>query len=75
MKYYKYGLPIPNIDPDFKSIEDFEREEKAKKLTTNEKTWTLLGLNEESPYELYEFQIKKEFNYEVDMYGDESDNN
>lgn len=47
-------MPIPNIDPDFKSIEDVENEEKEKIKTINEKTWSLLEINEESSYELYE---------------------
>ena len=47
-------MPIPNLDPDFRSFEDLKNEEIKKNLTINEKTWQILNINEETPYDIYE---------------------
>ena len=33
--------------------------------------WDKLGLNENTPYEQYELELQKNYNYMVDMYGEE----
>ncbi|KAL4453346.1 hypothetical protein ABPG74_017553 [Tetrahymena malaccensis] len=73
VKYYKYDLPIPNIDPEIKGVVDpFERA-KREYETSNQRLWALLNLNENTPYETYELALRHKFNNELDMYGDIQD--
>ena len=42
IKYYKYDLPIPNVDPEIKGLDQIIEEEKMSILTINEKLWNKL---------------------------------
>ena len=50
----KYGLPIPNLDPEFKTLDDLLEEESKLNLTINEKIFNLLRIDEETAYNVYE---------------------
>ena len=62
VKYYKYNLPIPNIDPQIEGLEDVFERERAKRVTPNQKIWELLKLDEESDYKRYELALKDKYN-------------
>ena len=63
VKYYKYGLPIPNIDPEIEGLDDiFEREAK-KRVTVNQKIWDRLELGADVNFESYEKGLQRKFNF------------
>ncbi len=68
----KYGLPIPNIDFQWEPTEFQLENDKLPDSTPNTKLWTFLRLSEETPYEVYELELKKQFNYEMELYGSET---
>ena len=67
----KYGLPIPNLEFKFEPVEFELGNTKLPESTPNIRLWEVLRLNEETPYDVYELELKNKFNYELDMYGDE----
>ncbi|EGR34259.1 hypothetical protein IMG5_018840 [Ichthyophthirius multifiliis] len=73
VKYYKYGLPIPNIDPQIKGIEEIFEKKKYEIVTPNQRLWNVLNLNENTPYEAYQMALRHKYNNEIDMYGDIED--
>jgi len=63
VKYYKYDLPIPNIDPEIQGLDDiFEREQK-KRVTTNQKIWERLELSADSSFEAYQKCLQDRFKF------------
>lgn len=63
VKYYKYELPIPNVDPDFEGLDDvFERARKAV-VTPNMELWEALAMDKMTSYEDYLMKLKENFNY------------
>jgi len=55
-KYFKYGLPIPNIDPEFKSLPEISEEMFPKAITSVENLMKVLDISENTQvsYEDYE---------------------
>jgi len=58
----KYGLPIPNKEMPSEELFEFEYEKKVPE-TTNMKVMNLLNITEETPYETYELELQKKFNF------------
>lgn len=74
VKYFKYELPIPNIDPGFRGTNEIADILRPLPTTPNENLWNSLpGITGDSSYEEFESAIVKRFNFEVDMYGDKED--
>lgn len=68
----KYGLPIINVEQKF-DVPDFQlQHEKLPETTPNIKMWDYLKINEETPYDVYELELKQKFNNELDLYGSET---
>jgi len=63
VKYYKYDLPIPNIDPEIEGLEDIFERERKKKVTVNQKIWEQLSLDANSSYENYETSLQNNFKF------------
>jgi len=60
-KKEKYGLPIPNIE--IPADPSFELEAEKLQETPNMRVMQLLNVNEETPYETYELELQKKFNF------------
>lgn len=72
IKYFKYDLPIPNIDPEFRGIEEIANMLSPVPNTPNENLWMQLKeLNGDSSYEDFQLAMRSRFNFEMDMYGNE----
>ena len=72
IKYFKHGLPIPNIDPEFRGIEEIANILSPVPMTPNENLWLALKeVNGDSSYEDFQLAMKKKFNFELDFYGEE----
>jgi len=65
----KYGLPIPNIDPEFKGIDEILEEERLAIKTVNENVLEMLELDENSSYQEYENSLQKYFNHGNDVFN------
>lgn len=63
VKYYKYDLPIPNIDPEIEGIEEVFERERKKKVTTNQRVWSLLELDGEHDFDTYQNRVLEKFNH------------
>jgi len=70
VRYYKYDLPIPNVDPEIEGLDDIFERERMKRVTINQNVWQTLELDGEANFEAYETGLQKKFNFELDMYGD-----
>jgi len=68
VKYYKYDLPIPNIDPEIEGLDDIFERERKKKVTTNQKIWEQLSLDVDSSYENYEKSLQNQFKFGKEAY-------
>lgn len=74
VKYFKYDLPIPNIDPEFKGIQEISDIISPVANTPNENLWLQLkDIDGDSSYEDFERSMQTRFNFEVDMYGQSED--
>lgn len=70
----RYGLPLPNVDPEFRGIEEISDLLRPLPKTPNENLWDMMPeLSADSSYEDFELALKNKFNFEVDMYGDTED--
>ena len=65
VKYYKYDLPIPNIDPEIEGLDDIFERERKKRVTVNQNVWEVLALNADSSYENYEKALQAKFNFGI----------
>lgn len=65
VKYYKYDLPIPNIDPEIEGLDDIFERENRKRITPNQNVWALLNLDKESDYSSYEKGVQAKFNFGI----------
>ena len=57
----KYGLPIPNLE--IPTDPSFELESEKIQETPNMRLMQLLNINEETPFETYELELQKKFNF------------
>jgi hypothetical protein len=73
IREFRYGLPLPNIDPGFKNIEQLIEELNPTPLTAVENLYNELALNGDSSYEEYESAIQKRFNF-YNLLGEADDN-
>lgn len=71
-KYFKYGLPIPNMDPGFKTLPEMSEEMFPKPITDTENLMTALQISEntEVSYDDFEDRLLSKYNFEEDMYGE-----
>lgn len=61
VKYYKYELPIPNIDPEIEGLEDvFERARQAV-VTPNMQLWDALALDKNSSFQDLERRLQETY--------------
>jgi len=63
VKYYKYDLPIPNIDPEIEGLDDIFERERMKRVTPNQNMWQTLELTGDSDFNAYETSLQKKFNF------------
>ena len=74
IREFRYGLPLPNVDPEFRGIEEISDLLRPLPSTPNENLWAMMPeLTGDSSYEDFELALKNRFNFEVDMYGDAED--
>lgn len=74
IRTFKYGLPIPNIDPEFKGIQEISDIISPVANTPNENLWMQLAeVDGDTSYEDFERAIRTRFNFEMDMYGQTED--
>lgn len=66
---FRYGLPYPNIDPGFKSIEMLAEEYRPTPKTSVENLFEDLEIELDCSYEIYENRIQEKFNF-VNLLGD-----
>ena len=59
----KYGLPIPNKEMIVDDAYELSIDKKDKEETVNMRIMQVLGVNEETPYETYELELQKKFNF------------
>jgi hypothetical protein len=71
-KYFKYGLPMPNLDPEFKSLIEISDEIFPKAMTGTENLFNMLAIGEKTTLSYNEFEdmLVQKFNFEEDMYGE-----
>ena len=71
-KYFKYGLPVPNLDPEFKSLTDISSELFPKPQTSTENLFNFLSIPEYTTlsYDNFEAKLIEKYNFEEDMYGE-----
>lgn len=71
-KYFKYGLTIPNLDPEFKTLTEISDEIFPKAPTTTENLFNalMIGENTTLAYDSYEDMLVQKYNFEEDMYGE-----
>lgn len=62
IKYFKYDMPIPNVDPDFKGLPKILEESEKDVETITTKLFDELKLNENSSYDQYELELSKRYN-------------
>jgi hypothetical protein len=63
VKYYKYDLPIPNIDPEIEGLDNIFDREMKKKVTVNQNVWEVLALDKESDFKSYQLGLQKKFSF------------
>lgn len=70
----RYGLPLPNVDPEFRGIEEISDILRPMPKTPNENLWAMVPeLTGDSSYEEFELALRNRFNFEADMYGETED--
>lgn len=62
VKYYKYDLPIPNIDPEIKGVDELLFDERAKQTTPNLHLWEVLQIDGKTAYKSFELELNKKYN-------------
>ena len=63
IKKFKYGLPIPNIDPKIKGLSELEEELNPTPLTAVQNLYSELNLNSNSSFSDYENSLQKKYNF------------
>ncbi len=63
LKDIRYGLTIPNKDPQIKGLKTLEEELNPPVPTPTENLYEILELNSDSSYEEYENLIQKRYNF------------
>lgn len=63
LKGFKYGLPIPNIDPGFKSIQELKDELRPPVPSALENLYGSLALTGDSSYQDYELAIQNRYHF------------
>ena len=58
----KYGLPVKNVELPSEEVFEFDHE-KLPAETTNMRVMSLLNINADTPYETYELELQKKFNF------------
>jgi hypothetical protein len=72
--HFKYDLPIPNVDPEFRGVEEIADILRPLPKTPNENLWlSLPEITGDSSWEEFELAVKKKYNFEASMYGEEED--
>jgi hypothetical protein len=67
---FRYGIPIPNINPGFKGIDKLAEEFRPIPKTPVENLMELLKIENDCSYETYEDRIQEQFNFSK-LLGDE----
>jgi hypothetical protein len=68
---FRYGIPIPNINPGFKSIEKLAEEYRPIPKTSVENIFELLEIENDCSYETFEDRIQQKFNFSK-LLGDDT---
>lgn len=68
----RYGLPIPNIDPGIKGLEDLQKEIAVDVPTPVENLYRELGITADTDFEGYQKAIQTRFNFS-ELLGEEYD--
>ena len=68
---FRYGIPIPNINPGFKSIEQLAEEYRPVPKTPVENIFELLEIENDCSYETFEDRIQNKFNFSK-LLGDDT---
>ena len=61
VKYYKYDLPIPNLDPEIKGVDELLREQEELETTPTINLFNTLKLDGKSSYQTFELELDKKF--------------
>ncbi len=73
IREFRYGLPLPNIDPEFKSIPMLKEELNPTPLSIVENLYNELALVGDSSWEEYENAIQNRYNF-ANLLGDTDEN-
>lgn len=73
IREFRYGLPLPNIDPGFKNLEQLKEELNPTPMTAVENLYQELALDGDSSYEEYETALQRRFNF-YSLLGDADEN-
>ena len=63
VKYYKYDLPIPNLDPEIEGLDDIFERENRKRITPNQNLWEVLKLDGDSDFYSYQKNLQAKYNH------------
>lgn len=72
IKEFKYGLPIPNIDPQIRGLDDLYEELKEDVPTAIENLYKELSLDADSDFDLFTNAIQSKYNFSS-LLGEEED--
>lgn len=67
---FRFGLPVPNVNPGFKNIEQLAHEYRPLPNTPVENLMTLLEIEHDCSYEAYEGRLQERFGFAAAL-GDE----
>lgn len=73
IREFRYGLPLPNIDPGFKNLDQLQEELNPTPMSAVENLYQELSLDGDSSYEEYEAALQKRFNF-YNLLGDADEN-
>lgn len=62
VKYYKYDLPIPNLDPEIKGLDELLNAEAENETTPTINLFNTLHLNAKTDYQTFELELTKKYN-------------
>lgn len=63
LRDFRYGLPIPNIDPGFKNLEQLTNELNPPVPTPLENLYSALSLTADSNFDEYQLAIQRKYNF------------
>ena len=76
IKKIKYGLTIPNIDPEIKGLLELEEELNPTPLTSLQNLYSEINIDKDSSFEDYENNLQKKYNFsELFSIEDEKNDN